>query len=65
MQAQIVPTNSINEYIIRVVVEFRADGQIEQHSEQAALPKQQASDEAQAGAARMAPIFLPEKVCKF
>ena len=37
-----MPTSNINEYITRVVVELRADGQTEQQREQAAEPKQQA-----------------------
>jgi hypothetical protein len=57
MQAAIVPTKSINEYMIRVVVELRVFGQIEQHNEQAALPKQHASELAQAGIAKRAPIL--------
>lgn len=57
MHAAIVPTRSINEYIIRVIVELRALGQIEQHKEQAALPKQHARELAHAGIAKRAPIF--------
>lgn len=43
MQATKVPTKSITAYMMRVVVEFRAVGQAEQHSEHAALPQQHAS----------------------
>lgn len=56
MQATKVPTKSITAYMMRVVVEFRAVGQAEQHSEHAALPQQHASEAAQAGAASKAPI---------
>lgn len=47
---------NINANIILVVVEFFAPGHAEQHNEQAALPKQQAAEAAQNGAAKRAPI---------
>lgn len=43
MHAAIVPSSSINAYIILVEVEFLHDGHAEQQREQAALPQQQAS----------------------
>jgi len=43
MQQTMVATNTMTAYIMRVVVEFFAEGHTEQHSEQAALPKQQAT----------------------
>ena len=43
MQQTMVATNTMIAYIMRVVVEFLTDGHTEQHSEQAALPKQQAT----------------------
>lgn len=43
MQAVTVPTSNMMAYMRRDEVELRHDGQAEQHSEQAALPQQQAN----------------------
>lgn len=58
MQEITVPINNIKEYINRVVVELFVVGQNAQHKEQAALPKQQATEDAIAGIASKAPIFI-------
>lgn len=56
MQATKVPMKSITAYMMRVVVEFRADGHALQHSEHAVEPKQHAAEAAHIGAVRRAPI---------
>lgn len=55
--ATTMPTNNINAYMMRVVVEFFDVGHAAQHNEHAALPQQQATCEAHiAGNAIREPI---------